>query len=103
KRPTGRPARVSIVTADRQDALLVPRQALLGNASPGSPAATIVTIAPDNHVQKTTVQLGLLNEQFAEVTGGLQEGQLVATGNAAGLNSGDLVAPQVQNRAAAAR
>jgi hypothetical protein len=38
-----------------------------------------------------------------EVTGGLHKGQLVATYNTAGLNSGDVVVPQVDTRTALAR
>jgi hypothetical protein len=45
----------------------------------------------------------LVSETQVEVTGGLHEGQLVATYNTAGLNSGDVVVPQVDTRTALAR
>ncbi|HET6320322.1 MAG TPA: efflux RND transporter periplasmic adaptor subunit [Chloroflexota bacterium] len=94
-------AQVRIVTTYKEDALLLPRQAVapaeVGNAA-GS-AATVSLIGPDNRIQKANVQLGLLSDTAAEVLGGLQPGVLVVVSDPAMLQSGDLVSPRIQTYA----
>jgi RND family efflux transporter MFP subunit len=94
-------AQVRIVIAHKEDALLVPRQAVapadVGNAT-GS-AATITLIGSDNRIQKTSVQLGLLSDTAAEVLSGVQPGQLVVVSNTAILQPGDRVSPRIQTYA----
>ena len=62
-----------------------------------------MTIDSDGRVRKQQIRLGIQNEQFVEVVGGLNEGQLVATSGLNGLADGDIVAPQVETRTALAR
>jgi RND family efflux transporter MFP subunit len=90
-------ANLAIVTAADQDVLTVPRTALInsGAASPGQPSS-VWLIDPNNVVRAAPVTLGLVNDQRAEVTSGLDEGQLVATGSISTLSDGQVVAPQVQ-------
>jgi HlyD family secretion protein len=90
-------ANLGIVTASEQDVLTVPRTALInsGAASPGQPSS-VWLIDPNNVVRSTAVTLGLVNDTKAEVTSGLAEGQLVATGSISTLTDGQVVAPQVQ-------
>jgi HlyD family secretion protein len=94
---------VSIITAQKEDALLVPRQSLspAQSDSASAPSATVALIGPDNRIQKASVQLGLLSDSAVEVLGGLEPGQLVAVSNPAALNTGDQVSPQIQTYATA--
>jgi len=90
-------ANLGIVTASQQDVLTVPRTALTnsGAATQGQPSSVWV-IGPDNVVRSTPVTLGLVNDTRAQVTSGVGEGQLVATGSITTLTDGQVVAPQVQ-------
>jgi RND family efflux transporter MFP subunit len=93
-------ASVSIVTASRSDALLVPRDAVIGTPAPNG-SATLVTL-DNGHAQRVPVQLGLVNDTTVQVSSGLSDGQVVAVGNATGLNNGDVVVPQLRTRTAIA-
>ena len=93
-------AKLSITTATHSNALMVPRSALLGLG--GKDAATMV-IESGNRVRRAPVQLGLVNDQYVEVLGGLTEGQLVVTGGLSTVTEGDLVAPQLSTQTAFAR
>ena len=87
-------ASVSIITGADTNALLVPREAVLGSPTPNG-QATVVTL-DGGHALRTTVRLGLVNDQVVEVNSGLSDGQVVAIGNASGLNNGDVVVPQLR-------
>jgi RND family efflux transporter MFP subunit len=91
-------ANVSIVTASQSDALLVPRDAVVGTPATNAPA-TVVTV-DGGLAQRTQVQLGLVNASAVQVKSGLMDGQVVAVGNVNGLNSGDVVVPQVRTAVA---
>jgi multidrug efflux pump subunit AcrA (membrane-fusion protein) len=91
-------ARLSIVTAAKPDALLVPRTGVLAGASGSSPM--VLAIDATNRVHRQPVKLGLQNDQLAEIVSGLDDGQLVATSSLNDLAEGDLVAPQVQSTTA---
>jgi hypothetical protein len=56
----------------------------------------VLLIDPTGVIHRQPVQLGLQNDQQAEVVGGVDAGQLVATSNLADLAEGDVVAPQIQ-------
>jgi membrane fusion protein (multidrug efflux system) len=99
---SGMLASVNIVTAQDQSALLIPRAAITGAATPGT-QTTIVSIDDNGRINRTAIQLGIVNDNVAQVAGGLAEGQLVATGNTAGLNTGEVVTPQIETRTALAR
>lgn len=87
-------AQVSIITATQHDALLVPREAVVGTPNPNA-SATLITL-DGGHAQRTTVQLGLVSDRAVQVASGLNDGQVVAVGNASGLNTGDAVVPQLR-------
>jgi RND family efflux transporter MFP subunit len=87
-------ADVSIITGADTNALLVPREAVLGSPTANS-QATVVTL-DGGRAERTTVRLGLVNDQVVEVSSGLSDGQVVAIGNASGLNNGDVVVPQLR-------
>ncbi len=93
-------ARLSIVTAARQNALVVPREAVL-EAAPGA-QTTVVTIE-GNRVKKQPVRLGLVGDKLVEIVSGVTEGQLLATSGLANLSDGDVVAPQVETKTALAQ
>jgi HlyD family secretion protein len=94
-------ARLSIITAEKQDALIVPRQAILSGAPGTEPL--VIAIDPSGRVHRQPVQLGLQSDRLAEVVGGIDDGQLVATSSLNDLTDGDIVAPQVETRTALAR
>ena len=85
---------VSIVTGAQSNALLVPREAVLGTPIPNG-QATVVTL-DGGRAERKNVRLGLITDQSVEVTSGLADGQIVAIANASGLNNGDAVAPQLR-------
>jgi hypothetical protein len=102
---SGMLANLAITTASAQNVLTVTRDALVdsGSAQPGGQSAVIV-VDPNNVVHKTPVTLGIVNDTSAQITSGVDEGQLVATGSITTLTDGQIVAPQVQtNTARAAR
>jgi RND family efflux transporter MFP subunit len=88
-------ATVSVAVANKSNVLLVPRAAVGANVAPNT-TASIVTIDPAGHALHTQVHIGLATDQQVEVTGGLSDGELVATGNTGGLTDGEIVQPQVQ-------
>ncbi|HEX8967470.1 MAG TPA: efflux RND transporter periplasmic adaptor subunit, partial [Chloroflexota bacterium] len=87
-------AQVSIITATQSNVLLVPREAVVGTPAPNRQAT--VVILDGGRAQRTTVQLGLISDSNVQVSTGLQDGQVVAIGNANGLNNGDAVVPQLR-------
>lgn len=89
-------AQVRITTAIHENTLVVAREAIVGNAIPGT-QASVVGIAGDR-VSRIPVGVGLVNDVLAEITGGLTEGQLVVISNVLGLNNGDVVTPLLKSR-----
>jgi HlyD family secretion protein len=90
-------ARLSIVTSQKQNTLVVPKTAILAPApgtSNGQPM--VLTIDAAGLVHRVPVQLGLQNDQQAEVLSGIDDGQLVATSSLSDLADGDIVSPQIQ-------
>jgi multidrug efflux pump subunit AcrA (membrane-fusion protein) len=94
-------ARLNIITAQKQNALIVPREAIL-NASPTTDPL-VITIGDGGLVHRTAVRLGLQSDRFVEILSGVNEGQMVATSSLNDLSDGDIVAPQVETRTAFAR
>ena len=91
-------ARLNIITAEKPNALVVPKTAIL-NGSTGAPPM-VIAIDGDNRAHRRPVQLGIQNDQFAEILSGIDDGQVVATSSLNDLNDGDIVAPQVDTRTA---
>ena len=90
----GMMAQINIVTSAQPNALMVPREAIVGSLSPNAPA-TVITL-DGGKAQRTNVQTGLVSDQYVQITSGLADGQVVAVGNSNGLNSGDVVVPQLR-------
>jgi RND family efflux transporter MFP subunit len=90
-------ARLNIVTASKQNALLVPRSAILNDASAGN---AVLMIDSDGVVHKKPVSLGIQNDKLSEILSGLDNGQLVATGSLSDIADGEVVAPQVETNTA---
>ncbi|HEX8968508.1 MAG TPA: efflux RND transporter periplasmic adaptor subunit, partial [Chloroflexota bacterium] len=88
----GMQAMVTVVCV-KSDALVVPREAVLGSLLAGA-KATVVTIE-NNHAERRPVRIGVVDDRVAEITSGLQEGDVVATTNAGGINNGDAVSPRL--------
>lgn len=87
-------ARLSIVTAFKPGALLIPRESLLPGSSGGTGSVMVVDDA--NRARRVPVGLGLTGDRSIEILSGLREGQLVVTSGVAELADGDQLAPQVQ-------
>ena len=94
-------AQLSIVTAEKQNALIVPKQAVLVGIPGTEPL--VITIAPDGRVHRQPVRLGLQSDTADEILAGIDDGQLVATSSLSDLTDGDIVAPVVDTRIALAR
>jgi RND family efflux transporter MFP subunit len=91
-------ARLSIITAQKPNALLAPREAILSSGPNATPQ--VLVINDDNQVHRVAVRLGLQNDRLVEIVSGLDDGQIVATSSLNELVDGDVVAPQVQRFAA---
>lgn len=81
----------AVVTLDRHaGALSVPVQAVVGAAD----HATLLVVDPQSQLVQKDVRLGLETPDRREVLSGLEEGDLVVIGKAAGLRPGLRVRPQ---------
>ncbi len=63
---------VSILTAERRNVLMVPAQAIISRGG-----ETIVQVLKDGVSEERSVQIGISNWQYVEITGGLSEGEQV--------------------------
>jgi RND family efflux transporter MFP subunit len=93
-------ARLNIVTADKPNALIVPKIAVLAGAPGAQSQPIVVAIDPSGRVHRQPVKIGLQNDQFAEILSGIDDGQMVATSSLNDLADGDVVAPQLQTTTA---
>src|SRR5205823_4544704 len=91
-------ARLNIVTGVKQNALLIPRSAIVTPTGGTSPV--VLTIDDSGKVHKQPVSVGLQDDKFSEVLTGVNNGQLVATSSLKDLSEGDVVTPQVETRTA---
>ena len=89
-------ARLNIVTAEKANALVVPKAAVLAGAPTGTSQPLVITIDPSGLVHRQPVKIGLQNDQFAEILTGIDDGQMVATSSLNDLADGDIVSPQLQ-------
>ncbi|MCU1339691.1 MAG: Efflux transporter, family, subunit [Bryobacterales bacterium] len=81
----------AVVTLDRHNgALSIPMQAVAG----AEDKATLLVLDSQNQLEQKEVRLGLETADRREVLSGLDEGQLVVVGKAAGLRPGLRVRPQ---------
>ena len=75
----GMNADVEIIAGETRDALLIPVQALR-EISPGQSAVFVV--GPNDELEFRPVQVGLRNFVSAEILSGLEEGEIISTGDA---------------------
>lgn len=87
-------ARLSILTASVQGALIVPRESVLFGAGAATPS--VVVVDGNSRARKMPVRVGLTGDRSIEILSGLNEGQIVVTSGVADLAEGDHLAPQVQ-------
>ncbi|KAA2286010.1 efflux RND transporter periplasmic adaptor subunit [Arenimonas fontis] len=78
--------RIEVVYDERDDALTMPRVALLENE--GEPAVFVVR---EEKAVRVPVQLGYVNGEFAEVRAGLSEGDAVVTAGKVAIRDGSTV------------
>ena len=72
-------AEITIVIAEADDALAVPAIALSGTAG----SYTVRVLNSDGTVEARSVDVGLIASDYAQITGGLAEGEAVVTGSSA--------------------
>jgi HlyD family secretion protein len=75
----GMQAKCYIDAGSAEDVLLIPLEAIFEEDS----KSKVEVLNPDNTTKVVTVELGLMNDRFAEVKSGLEEGELVITGSSA--------------------
>jgi len=75
----GMSAEITIVIAEAADALAVPAIALSGTAG----SYTVRVLNSDGTVEARSVDVGLIASDYAQITGGLAEGEAVVTGSSA--------------------
>jgi len=78
----GSSVRLSIIAQAISDALVIPIASLL--TTPDG-ATTVMVISDDQHAHQQTVKVGVRQDEKAQVTEGLKEGQRVVTAGAYGL------------------
>jgi len=78
----GSSVRLSMVSQEVPDALVVPAPALLTGADG---ATTVMVIADDQHAHPQAVKVGIRQDDKVQITEGLKEGQRVVTEGAYGL------------------
>jgi membrane fusion protein, multidrug efflux system len=86
KLKSGMFARVDIVFAQKAEALIVPKQAVLVKNN-----KSIVFVVQKDQVEQREVVTGLVNGQTVEIVQGLQEGETIATFGHDTLKNGDKV------------
>ncbi|HHY41385.1 MAG TPA: efflux RND transporter periplasmic adaptor subunit [Thermoanaerobacterales bacterium] len=77
----GMQASAYIDAGSAKDVLLIPLEAIFEEDG----AQKVEVLNPDGTTKVATVKLGLMNDRYAEVKSGLQEGELVITGSSADL------------------
>lgn len=77
----GMQASAYIDAGSAKDVLLIPLEAIFEEDG----AQKVEVLNPDGTTKVVTVKLGLMNDRYAEVKSGLQEGELVITGSSADL------------------
>ena len=75
----GMSAEITIVIAEAADALAVPAIALSGTSG----SYTVRVLNSDGTVEARSVDVGLIASDYAQITGGLAEGEAVVTGSSA--------------------
>ncbi len=73
---------VSIVTQQRDNAIIIPRRALYGEE---------VFVVEGNRISKREVEVGFVGLTFVEILSGVTEGELVVTDGLSSLRNGDRV------------
>ena len=88
-------AETRIQLLQKNDALILPAQAVVqsGDPSNGNPSYVLVVDAT-NHVEKRSVILGIQTSNRVEITSGLQTGDKVIASGQTGYQPGEVVSPQ---------
>ena len=79
--------RVRIFTAEKSNALVVPRSALFR----GPDGSWQVFAVDDGHARLTTVEVGLMNDETVEIVKGVSDGQRVVLAPESTLTNGTKV------------
>ena len=87
-------AETTIQLQRKNDALILPAQAVVqsGDPSNGNPSYVLVVDAT-NHVEKRSVILGIQTSNRVEITSGLQTGDKVIASGQTGYQAGEVVSP----------
>ena len=88
----GQSVRVAIPVAEARSAIVIPRDALVLRRD----GITVFRILEDNTAERITVETGIAEGDFIEVTGGIKPGDMVVTRGAERLRAGQEVTPKQQ-------
>ena len=79
----GMTANASLITAEREDVLLLPNAAINADRANGTYSINLVTTdaAGNQVIEEVTVTIGLRDSRYTQITSGLQAGDEVAIGN----------------------
>jgi RND family efflux transporter MFP subunit len=88
----GQSVRVAIPVAESRSAIVIPRDALVLRRE----GTTVFRILEDNTAERITVETGIAEGDFIEVTGGVKPGDKVVTRGAERLRAGQEVTPKQQ-------
>ena len=88
----GQSVRIAIPTAESRPALVVPRDALVLRRD----GVTVFRILDDNTAERVTVETGLAEGDFIEVTGAVRPGDMVVIRGGERLRGGQQVSPAKQ-------
>ncbi|KPK41614.1 MAG: hypothetical protein AMJ78_04935 [Omnitrophica WOR_2 bacterium SM23_29] len=80
-------ARIKILVKEREDVLIIPRDAIILEDS----SNYVFVVKDDNNVQRKKIEIGLNEDNKFEVINGLDEGEIVVTMGNARLKDGDTV------------
>jgi RND family efflux transporter MFP subunit len=87
-------AETTIQLQQKNDALILPAQAVVQSGDPSSGSQTYVLVVDAaNHVEKRDVTLGIQTSNRAEITSGLRVGDNVIASGQTGYQPGEVVSP----------
>jgi RND family efflux transporter MFP subunit len=87
-------AETTIQLQQKNDALILPAQAVVQNGNPSNGNQSYVLVVnATNHVEKRNVTLGIQTSDRVEITSGLQTGENVIAAGQTGYQPGEVVSP----------
>jgi multidrug efflux pump subunit AcrA (membrane-fusion protein) len=86
-------AETTIQLRQKNDALILPAQAVVQTGDQNGDQAYVLVVDATNHVEKRNVTLGIQTSNRVEITSGLQAGDNVIAAGQIGYQPGEVVSP----------